>query len=120
MTPPNNSAAALTALQAQIDGLGDRMKEGFDEVKGMIMGFDTRVRGLETREAGCQPVLAAGLKSAQDKIDEHDKQLKALEMQMSRLMTAYGVLVLIGSSTMLSVMALIWALITGQAEVIFK
>jgi hypothetical protein len=39
---------------------------------------------------------------------------------MARMMMAYGVLVFIGSAALLSVIALIWALITGQAEVVFK
>ncbi len=123
----SRSTAALTALQAQIDNLGERMEKGFDELKDMILSFDTRVRGLETREAGSQPVFTAGLEAARKRLDEHELQLRGLEkdiskltLDCSKLTVAYGVLVFIGSSALLSVIALIWALITGQAEVVFK
>ena len=122
MTPPNTSA-----LQAQINGLGERMQQGFDEIKVMLHSYEERTRTLEHKEAGCQPIIHARLDAQQQDIAGHDtklatksQQINALEKQVARLATMYSVFVFIGSSLGLSIIALIWSLITGRAEIIFK
>jgi hypothetical protein len=68
-----------TALQVQITELGARMERGFNELKEIISGFEVRVRGLETREAGCQPLVNSELKAAWRKIDEHGTEIAVLK-----------------------------------------
>jgi hypothetical protein len=103
------------------------MDKGFDEIKVLVRSFDERVRGVEMQEAGCQPLLSGRIDAAWRRLgehdstfDKHDGRLKDLEAQLGRLMTMYAIFVFIGSALGLSVIALIWALITGQAQVVFR
>jgi len=74
-----------SALQAQINALGERMEKEFGDVKNMIRGFDERVRSLETREAGCQPILTERIDAAWRKIGEHDKVLEEVQRAVVEL-----------------------------------
>jgi len=123
MTPPDNTSV----LQVQIDSLGERMQQGFDEIKDMLRSYEERTRAIEQREAGCQPIMHARLDAMQQYIIDHNtkfttksQQINSLEKQVARLAGMYNFFVFIGSALGLSVIALIWALITGQAQVIFK
>lgn len=113
MAPPGVS-------QSQISALEQRIEKGFDELKEMLKGFDERVRAVEQREAGCQPIITARLDAAFRKIDDHDLRLITVEKHADRMMAAYQFMLFMGSALGLSVIALIWALITGQAQVVFK
>jgi hypothetical protein len=123
MTPPGNSSA----LQVQIDGLGERMQQGFDDIKGMLRSYEERTRLLEIKESGCQPIIHARLDAMQQDISDHktkfatkSQQINSLEKQVARLATMYGFFIFVGSAFGISLISLIWALITGRAEVIFK
>lgn len=94
MTPTQSQA-----LQQQITDLGARMDRGFDELKEIMVGFETRVRGLEQREAGCQPLLQSRVDAAFRLIDEHSSEIKKLNeiitelRQTNRIITWLGGLV---------------------------
>lgn len=94
MTPPQPSQNA--AVQAQITALGDRMDRGFSELKEIMGCFETRVRGLEQREAGCQPLLQSRLDAAWREIDAHAAEIKKLNdviielRQANRIVTWLG------------------------------
>jgi hypothetical protein len=127
MPPGNVNAAAAAALQDQIDNLGARMDKGFDEIKALVRSFDERVRGVEMQEAGCKPIITSRVDASWRKLDEHDttlgkhdERIKTLDKQLGRLMSMYGIFVFIGGGLGLSVIALIWSLITGQATVVFR
>jgi hypothetical protein len=122
MTPSNASA-----LQTQIDNLGERMDKGFDEIKALVRSFDDHVRVVEMKEAGCQPITISRLDSTWRRLDDHevrfvqhDARHQKLDRQLGRAMSMYGIFVFISSALGLSVIALIWSLLTGQATVVFK
>lgn len=110
------SAGSISALQAQIDALGVRMDKNFDEIKVMMHDFGERVRSIETKEAGCAPLLNARLDAAWRTIDEHGKRIKDIE----KLMPILNAVLWVGTFLGVSIIALIWSLITGQATVVFK
>jgi hypothetical protein len=74
MTP---APSQQTALQKQIDDLGVRMDRGFEELKGLMIGYEGRLRGIETREAGCQPIINSRMDAAWKAIDVHSADIKA-------------------------------------------
>jgi len=125
--PPSNWDLVL----AQLKTLGDNTVKNFDEVKGMMSGFDNRLRGIEKGEAGCQAVVFGKLDSAWKKLDEHTSELNGLEKLIKD--QAMVVQDLIASQKQLKVI-MNWALgiltaviiavlimfATGQATVVFK
>lgn len=78
----------MTVLQKQIDGLGERMERGFDEIKTIMRGFDDRVRGVETQQAGCGPMLNSRMDAAWRQIDQHEMDLKTLKDVLQNQATA--------------------------------
>ena len=84
MAAGSNNAAIL-ALQVQVDALGERMDKGIDEIKRMLEAFDGRVRAVETREAGCQPILTGRMDAAWRTIDDHEVRIRTVEGLMPAL-----------------------------------
>lgn len=124
MTGERGSTAGNQAVLAQkIDGLGAALKE----LKEMVSELAETVRELETREIRCGAQTGAGIEAVSGAVQRNTAQLREIEArvkineaQVAKLMMAYGVMVFLGSAFGVSVMALIWALITGQAEVSFR
>src|SRR4030065_2053131 len=73
---PNSPEYEL--FQMQLKELKDRMDKGFEEIKALLRSLDERVRGVESNEAKCQPVLKNRLDSAFEELDEHDLSIKDL------------------------------------------
>jgi len=124
--PPGSSA-----VQSQLNSLGERMEKNFDEVKVMMNGFDSRVREIEKSEAGCRALISERIDAAWNKLDEHTTTLK----EINEIVTKQVLLVtqLIESQRQLKdilkwVLSIITAVIvviviglaTGQATVIFR
>ncbi len=103
--------------QAQLDALGERMDKGFSEIKEMLKGFDERVRGLETREAGCQPILTSRIDAAWRKIDSHETELGRLTKVVDKLETVAKWLLGIIAAL---ISALLIAFFTGKIDIIFR
>lgn len=51
----------------------------------MLSGMDDRLRTLETREAGCQPVITARMDATVRRIDDHDVKLRCQGEVMDQL-----------------------------------
>jgi|SRR3989304_5935014 len=127
MPPGGLNSAATAALQIQIDGLGERMDKGFEELKAILRSYEERTRAIEQREAGCQPIITSRMDAAWRKLDEHEtkfetvhKDVDELDKKLVSVMFMYRVFVFISSALGLSIISLIWALITGRAEITFK
>lgn len=107
-----------------MDDLVRRLDQGFAEIKGMLTSFDERIRGLETREAGCQPLLTARLEAAWRKLDEHDAEIKTLSAlvstQNNQVSTMRGIASWALGLLTLILGAVLVALATGKATLIFR
>ncbi len=84
------------ALQTQIDELGERMDEGFKELKDMFRGFEERVRTVEQREAGCQPLIQSRLDAAWRQIDTNTSSIKMLTETIVALKHTNNILTWLG------------------------
>lgn len=110
--------SASSALQGQINGLGETMRAGFEEIKKLIGGIDERLRRLEMNEAGCQPIINQRLDAAWRKLDElehgaDDRQTRLLKLE-NHVSVLTKILTFIGTVVGTQVLLLIWALMTGQ------
>lgn len=116
MTPERAvPASQQTALQAQITALGDRMEQGFNKLESIMTGVEGRVRGLETREAGCQPIITSRIDAAWREIEAHKMEIKKLSdailelKQTNRILTWLGGL--LGSAIVLWIVGQLLGLI---------
>jgi CHASE3 domain sensor protein len=126
MTPGPNSA-----LQVQIDSLGEQMKQGFDEIKQMLRDNEERTRAIEQQEAGFRPLVSGRIDAVVDKVAGHEirlttksQQINTLEKQVSKMADMYKGLqrfsIAVGTAIVVTAGGFIWALITHQAMVVFK
>ena len=74
-----------SVLQSQITALGERMEQGFNKLESIMTGVEGRVRGLENREAGCQPILTSRLDAVWKRVDEHESDIKKLNEAITAL-----------------------------------
>lgn len=131
--PPGESA-----IQSQIDSLGDRMATGFGELKDILRPVEDRLRAIERMEAGCQPVMITRIDSVIKQVADHEtrlqnksqqiinleKQVTSLAEQIKSLVGIYKSMVkfywAIGIPFILAVGGFLMSLILGKAIVVFK
>lgn len=75
MTPPAKLQPGNDALEAQLTALGATVQQGFQRIEQTLLSLDQRLRGLENREAGCQPLINSRLDAAWKTIDELKAEL---------------------------------------------
>ena len=116
-------ATSNSASQAQILALSERMDRNFGEVKAMLQGFDERLRSLENREAGCQPMVQSRIDAAWRKLDDHDTKISAANTNhlhlMNQVKNLYSILNWILGILTLIIGAVAVALVTGRAVIQF-
>jgi hypothetical protein len=117
------ASASIALLAQRLETMGGSL----DELKGMVKELRVTVDGLERREDRCQAVLQMRVDQAHARLDEQKRALEAMESWkelaervMQKLQLAYGILAFVATAFGLSIIALIWALLTGQASVVFK
>lgn len=93
---PTPARTDQSALQTQINSLGERMERGFSELKEMLQGFETRVRAVETQEAGCQPLVNARLAALESKTDAHAVDIKVMKDTIAELKQTNKILTWVG------------------------
>lgn len=113
----------LRLLEQRFDALGGAL----EELKAMVKDIGGQVAALEKREISCNLATQMRVEQAHQRLEEQAKAMKAMderqdrhEMMMQRLYTAYGILVFVASAFGVSLVALLWSLMTGQATVVFK
>lgn len=89
------------------------------ELKEMVAHLAEQVRLLEKEGLASQVRLEARLEAAHHRLDEQEKTLQQAQKVLPDLVTASRIGTYLGGGLTLSVMALIWALITGQAHLTF-
>jgi hypothetical protein len=108
---PNNTQVLTERVELLIANVG--------EVKEMVARLAEQVRVLEKDGYADQIRAEAKLEAAHHRLDEHEKALTHTGKVLPDLVTASRVGTYLGGALVLSVMALIWALITGQAHLSF-
>lgn len=120
------------ALRVVMERLG-ALATAFVEVKALVQSIDTRMRQAELDRVSAAAVVEAEITAAHTRLDGHAekldthatdiKDLKAAQAtsdkRLSALEPAYRLMLFVASALGLSVIGLIWALITGAAKVTF-
>ena len=96
-TAPRTDISSLQAqFQAQLDKLGEKMEAGFRRVEEKVDGYEERVRAVEQKEAGCQPLLSSRIESAWRQIDTNTNDIRAMKETIAELRQANRLLSWIG------------------------
>lgn len=121
MTIPRASA---DALQAQITALAERTEDSLNEIKGMLVALDARLRAMEIAQAGELPLLRIRLDAAWKKIDKHDEMIGQLAKNVAaalatanRLESVAKWFLAIFTAVLIAVVILF---VTGKATIVFK
>ena len=109
---------------SQVDLLGERMDKGFSELKEMLIRYEERLRGVETREVGSFAVVGSRLDAAWKKIDDHSEELKILSDSLSGIGKSAALLEtvskwLLGVMTAI-VVAVVIAFVTGRIDFVVR
>jgi hypothetical protein len=104
----------------RLDRLEQTVERGFEKMEQLISGLDARLRKIETSETGCRiettmrtAAVEKDLSGLKLRVDQHDADVKFLLPWVRGLRWVVGVL---GGSVIL----LLWGLLTGQVQLIFK
>lgn len=65
-------------MQTQINTLGERIEKRFDAQEAHLSKIEERIRFLETKEAGCQPIITSRMDAAWRRLDGHEKEIAEL------------------------------------------
>ena len=112
------------ALQAQLDNLGSRMENSFNEIKVMLSGYDVRLRDLEKSNIQVETTTGISMNAAWKRLDEHTDKLIRIEDDIGALKESSKRLNeifkwLLGIFTVVFTGALM-LFISGKATIIFK
>ena len=108
---PSNTQVLAERVELLIANVG--------EVKEMVASLAEQVRVLEKDGFTDQVRVEAKLEAAHHRLDEHEKALSQTGKVLPDLVSASRIGTYLGGALVLSVLALIWALITGQAHLTF-
>lgn len=95
------------------------MESRFDDMERVLQEIRQDVKASAGLYNGQQVVCAARgveLQKLTQQVDDHNKRLKVVEA----VFPAVKIMIWVGAAFGLSIIALIWALITGQAAIVFK
>lgn len=127
MTPPRKDTASAesAAFDERLNGLETTTKEGFKRLEAMLQTLEERLRAIETAAVTKIAVMDTRLGAAWKKIDEHEEKLKSYEAEQKRLTSAIeqllglrSFLIWGGSAFGILFVALLWAIITHQVEIV--
>ena len=97
----------------------DNLQLKIDAMSAMLAKVDGEQRQSELDAVRDHTRIENKADAAHTRIDTLVGQLTAIEKEVPSLIIAYRIMAFIGSALGLSVIALLWALITGQAKIAF-
>lgn len=97
----------------------DNLQSTLDRLEESMSKLDAEQRQSELNAARDNARIENKADSAHRRIDNLVTQLGTVQKELPTLILAYRVMAFIGGALGLSVIALIWALITGQAKITF-
>jgi len=106
MTPPTTPE--------RFDELKQTMQKGFERMEKMLIGIEERVRNLEQSEARNQGVQGVRLDNAEKTLEDHDKRIEELEKLAPAIKVGIWIMSVLG----VSVIALIWSILTHAVTIV--
>lgn len=114
MTPPqtgNNMAVVIERLE-MIRCKQDELSDGIQRI------LDWR-REFETSNAVEHSDVKSKVEASLRKGDDHERRIVDLEKAIAPLVLTNRILAFLASGLVLSIMALIWSILTGQVNVVY-
>ena len=105
MTPPTSSDLAR---------IEKAMGDGFAKLEDLIGRIDDRLRNMETGEAGAHGILNTKLTAMDAELKDHENRLDSIE----KYIPAIRVMVWVSAAVGLSVIGLIWAVVTHAVTIV--
>ena len=112
MTPDTHATGAQLAQLHQL------ITDGFTRLEKKVEGVEVRVADLEKSQAGAHVVDEYRITENKNDIDNHSERLDEAEMFIASLRPWLKVLMIAGTSLLLSITALVWSMITGQVTLV--
>lgn len=123
--PPAPAANDNGALRVVMERLGG-MSAALLELKALVQSMDMRQRQAELDRVAVTATQEAKITAAHTRLDTHANDIKELkaakdatDKRLGVLEPAYRLMLFVGSALGISVIGLIWALITGTAKITF-
>ena len=112
-------------LDVLIERVGN-VQSTVDETARLVADLSKRLQTFETTEVREHAVMDNRITAAHGRLDQqrqslddHEKRLDGMDKAVQPLVMMYKVVAFLGSALILSVIALIWSMITGQVQVVF-
>lgn len=110
-----NSTRSIGVILERINDLRGDMRENKDQLECLSKEIED-FRLLYTSE---HQRVAIQSEAAHRRLDEHEKRLKTIEATMPQLVMMGKILTFVGSAVVVSIVGLIWTIITHQVTLIF-
>jgi hypothetical protein len=111
-------------FQSQLETLSQHIDKRFDDLQDGLTGLDERLRSLETKEASCSPLMLNRLGVTEKKIEQHERNISELTTVVMNSANSINdlknILRWVLSVFTIILLAILSALATGQATIVFK
>jgi predicted RNase H-like nuclease (RuvC/YqgF family) len=97
----------------------DNLQTSINELKDTLRQLDGEQRQSELDAVRDHTRIEGKADAANNRLDIHSRRLEKVERDLPNLILAYRIMATVGGVLGVSVIALIWSLITGQAHITF-
>ena len=105
----------------------EHVREDIGEIKENVKSLDKREAEFERMYVKEHTILADKAEDAHKRIDKQEDEISTLKNEvrvicdkLSPIIQGHKIMVFIGAALGMSVLALIWSLITGNVELLFR
>ena len=113
--PPDSTRPNMAVIDERLRVLIDAVTE----IKTAVHCVDDRLDIFERQYIERHTALVSKVDTTKLKCDDHEDRIQALEKAIQGITPWMKLLAFVGSGLGVSIIALIWALLTGQATVMF-
>ncbi len=112
--------SCLASLEAGQDQLRVTLSQLVSELKSRSDQQEARIRAIEIQQAQVQGVLAQRVEELETKLAALDKRTVEVELASQRVQPAVRIATWIAGVVGAAALMLLWALLTRQAQLVFK
>jgi len=123
MSPREDTDERLAVVEANLRNLCVQLVDFRKDVMDRIDEISKEIKQIATMYNSQQITCAARgqqMKTVEEQAIDHEQRIKAIERATEKAMQAINLITWIGAAFGILIIGLLWALFTGQAELIFK
>lgn len=115
MAEPSTRNSQIGVILERIDDLRGDMRE----TKDKLSDLSREIGDFRLSYTGEHQTVVLKVDAAHSRLDQHEVRIKAIENALPQLVMMSKVLTFVGSAVVLSIIGLIWAILTHQAVIAF-